>query len=226
MIHRVIAQSCLHPTAATRLKTPAICSGNKEELVNQVSDNAKSVAALTASTFGVNKPPVIHMWDDNHVSDIYVLEAADCPQQGVVSYATVGLSDYPLMHKGEEFHARVELLGACGSTFQGFNKVLATLAFCVINSKWFCAPGVIFPGVMDMYGTSSTLSDIYFAHPFLWGNGFKSTKVGDRATAWLLAVPISKKETEFAKAHGSAKLEELFSSRDIDIFDLNRVSVI
>ncbi|PCE23750.1 hypothetical protein BWP39_29155 [Paraburkholderia acidicola] len=194
--------------------------------MNQVSSAAKAVANYTAAAFGVEKPPIFHLWDDDHKSDIYVLEASDCPQKGVISYATIGLSGYPLIRNGEEFNARVEFLGACGSIFPGFNKILATLSFCVINSKWFCAPGVIFPGVMDMYDASTTMSDIYFANPFLWDDRFKSVEIGEKTTAWLLAVPISKKETEYAKRYGSEKLEELFSEKDIDIFNLNRASVV
>jgi len=194
--------------------------------LNQISNTTKAVASHTAAAFGVEKPPILHLWDDDHKSDIYVLEAADCPQKGVISYATVGLSEHPLIRNGAEFSTRVELLGACGSAFPGFNRVLATVGFCIINSKWFCAPGVIFPGVLDMYGVSVTMSDIYFANPFLWGDGFKSTQINDQTTAWLLAVPVSKQETEFAKKYGSSKLEDLLSAKDIDIYNLNRTSVV
>lgn len=198
---------------------------NEVKKVSQVSDTAKALANYTAAALRIEKPPIFHLWDDNHKSDIYVMEAADRPQKGVISYATIGLSEHPLIRNGAEFNARVELLGACGSAFPGFNRVLATLAFCIINSKWFCAPGVIFPDVMDMYGISVTMNDIYFANPFLWEGGFKSTKIADRATAWLLAVPVSKQETDFARRYGPAKLEELFAAKDIDIFNLNRASV-
>lgn len=194
--------------------------------MNQVSTVAKAIATHTAATLGIKEPPIYRHWDDNHQSDLYVLEAADRPQVGVTSYATVGLSEHPLIRDGQEFNVRVELLGACGSAYPGFEKILATLGFCIINSKWFCAPGVIFPGVVDMYGLSSTMSDIYFANPFLWDDNFKSSSIEGRMTAWLLAMPISKQETEFAAKYGPAKLEELFSAKDIDIFDLNRPSVV
>ena len=194
--------------------------------MSQISNAAKAVANYTATAFGVEKPPIFHLWDDDHKSDIYVLEAADRPQKGVTSFATVGLSEHPLIRNGQEFTTRVELLGACGSAFPGFNRVLATLGFCIINSKWFCAPGVIFPGVMGMYDMSITMSDIYFANPFLREDRFKSTRIEERPIAWLLAVPISKQETEYAKKQGPAKLEELFSQRDIDIYNLNRSSVV
>jgi antitoxin YqcF len=197
-----------------------------EPNMTQISNQQKEVAKYTASALLVDRPPIFHFWDDDHRSDVYVLEAANSPQQGVTSYATVGLSDHPLMFQDKEFDTRVEIIGACGSKFPDFGNVLATLAFCVINSKWFCAPGIIFPDIMKMYGLSLTLCDIYFAHPFLWDDRLKSTRLGEKDIAWLLAVPISKEESAFAQEFGPKKLEELFSEKDIDIYNLNRASVV
>ncbi|RCS56458.1 suppressor of fused domain protein [Parvibium lacunae] len=194
--------------------------------MTKISNQQKEVAKHTASAFLVDKPPIFHFWDDDHISDVYVLEAVNSPQHGVTSYATVGLSDHQLMHQGKDFGTRVEIVGACGSKFPDFGNVLATLAFCVINSKWFCAPGIIFPDVIKMYGHSLTMSDIYFTYPFLWDDRLKSARLSERDIAWLLAVPISKEESAFAQEFGSKKLEELFSEKDIDIYNLNRPSVV
>lgn len=191
-----------------------------------MSDAKKKMAKITADAFGVEKPPISHLWDEKNISDVYVLAAVDRPQKGVVSYATVGLSESPLIRDGMEFGTRVELMGACGRDFVDFDKIIATLSFCVINSKWFCAPGAIFPGVIDMHHLSDTMSDIYFTNPFLWGDEFKSMEIDGRLTAWLLAVPISKKETEFAVRYGADKLEDIFSEKNIDIYNLNRPSVV
>lgn len=191
-----------------------------------ISSNLRELAKHTSLAFEADRPPIFHFWDDNHISDVYILEAVSCPQLGVTSYATIGLSEYPLIYKEKEFNSRVEIVGACGSNFPDFSNVLATLAFCVINSKWFCAPGIIFPDVLNMYNLSGTMSDIYFTYPFLWADKLKSTVLFDHKIAWLLAVPISREESAYAQKFGSEKLEVLFSEKDIDIFDLNRKSVV
>jgi hypothetical protein len=196
------------------------------ENMTSVTNHQKEIAKHTALAFGVEKPPISRFWDDKKENGIFILEAINSPQDGVTSYATIGLSEYPLIFKGKEFGTRVELVGACGSAFPDFANVMATLAFCVINSRWFCAPGIIFPDVVQMYKQSNTMSDIYFAHPFLWEKGLKSKYIGDRKVAWLLAVPISKAESEFAQSNGPAKLEALFVEKDIDIYNLNRASVV
>jgi hypothetical protein len=191
-----------------------------------VTSYQKEIAKYTSAAFGAVKPPITRFWDDKKENEIYILEAENCPQHGVMSYATIGLSEHPLIFKGKESGTRVELVGACGSAFKDFSNVIATLAFCVINSGWFCAPGIIFPDVVAMYERSKTMSDIYFARPFLWDDGFASTLIGDQKIAWLLAVPISKDESMFAQANGAEKLEDLFVEKDIDIYDLNRASVV
>ena len=191
-----------------------------------VTSQQSELANHVASAMRVKKPPISRYWDENERSSIYILEAADHPRSGVVSYATIGLSDHPLMFREREFGARVELVGACSSSFTGFANLLSTAAFCVINSGWFCAPGIIFPDIVSMYKSSNTLSDIYFTHPFLWNESLRSTLIGDRQLAWLLAVPVSKEEAAFAKSYGAQRLEALFEEKNIDIYDLNRASVV
>ena len=191
-----------------------------------VTSQQRVLAGHTALAMGVEKPPIFRYWDENRQTSVCILEASNRPQDGVTSYATVGLSDHPLMFKGREFDARVEFVGACGSAFPGFANVLATAAFCVVNSGWFCAPGIIFPDVVSMHNASARLSDVYFAHPFLWAEELKSTLIGDRRVAWLLAVPVSKAETAYAQTYGPERLEARFAEMDIDIYDLNRVSAI
>lgn len=172
------------------------------------------------------KPPIYKMLDENEGSEIHIMEAKDCPQAGVTSYATVGLSEYPLFLKGKEFSLRVEVVGACGSAFPSFANIISTIGFCIINSKWFCAPGVIFPDIIKMYNISSTMNDVYFTTPFLWGDKFQSLDIDGKTTAWLLAVPISRQEADYAYEYGSEKLEELFVEHEIDIYNLERPSVV
>jgi len=160
------------------------------------------------------------------LSEIYIMKVDDCPLDGVTTSATVGLSNYPLHLDGKELDARVEFIGVADSGTKNFGNFLATLAFCVINSKFFCAPGRIFQGILDMYSLSSTMSDIYFTYPFIWEDRLKSIKIGESRIAWLLAVPISKSKSAFAQLHGSAKLESLLEENSADIFDINRPSVI
>lgn len=180
-----------------------------------------------ATALEIERPPIGRFLDANDQGDVFVMTARDCPHVGVNTFATVGLSEHALMTNGADFGTRVEFIAACGTAFSGLDAVISTAAFGVINSKWFCAPGIIFPGVVSMHpGVSKTMSDVYFAYPFLWGMRLNSTTLSGHTVAWLQVVPVSKRETAFALAHGSEKLEQLFERSPFDIFDLNRPSVV
>jgi antitoxin YqcF len=194
-------------------------------MTKQITAKHKHLASYVAGIFGAQKPPIARFTDEKGGSDVFILEAENSPQMGVKSFSTIGLSDSPLFLKGNEFGARVEIVGACGSSFHGFADAISTAAFCVINSHWFCAPGVIFPDVIGAHGISTTMSDIYFANPFLWPE-LKAINIEGKDVAWLLAVPVSKAETDFAQKNGPEKLESLLSEMDIDILNLNRASIV
>jgi hypothetical protein len=194
--------------------------------MSRIPEGHKMIAKKISEVFGGKKPPVTRYVDDHNVSHIDILRCQDSPNMGVVSYSTIGLSDHPLLFKGQEFHARVEIVASCEKIFADFENVLSTVAFCIINSKWFCAPGVIFPDVVSMYNLSETMADIYFCPPFLWDEKLKTSDIDGKKIAWLLAVPISKAESEYAQNNGPEKLESLFEKCNINIFDLNRPSVL
>lgn len=194
-------------------------------MTKEIKAKHKALASHVARAFDTHKPPISRFADATGHSEIFVLEARDSPQLGVKSYATIGLSDSPMYLNGSAFPARVELVAACGSSFNGLAEALSTAAFCIINSHWFCAPGTVFPDIIGTQGISTTMSDLYFTHPFLWPQ-LKGLHIEEYQVAWLLAMPISRTETDFAQEHGPEKLEALFSEKDIDIFNLNRQPVV
>ena len=193
--------------------------------VAEVSDSSKTVAKTAAAAFG-GKPRVTRFWDDDHRNSVYILSCEDGPQRGVTAYSTVGLSDWPLYYGDEEYHTRLEMVGACGSSFERYDNAVATAAFNVINSGWFYYPGAICPDVLSLYVPSTTMKHFLFVPPFLWEDELPTMELEHRKIAWLLALPISDEEQSFAESNGSDELEELFQEHQIDIFDLERPSVV
>lgn len=193
-------------------------------MISTVSEGNKIVAKFLASAFG-GRPKVLGFKDENDAAEIDILICQDSPCHGVSSYATVGLYLRPITKGEREFPARIEVLGACDSSVERFGNVMSTIAFCIINDGWLCAPGEIFRDVIDVYNMSSTMRHVFFVSPFLWGD-IRLLEISGISVAWLLAVPISDKERCFAEEMGSDALEDLFVDRQIDIFDINRPSVI
>ncbi|RKM58716.1 suppressor of fused domain protein [Butyrivibrio sp. XB500-5] len=168
------------------------------------------------------KPQVFRYWDDNEKNCIDILSCVDRPCRGVISYATIGLSDCDIGLVSDNYKLRVELLGACDEKEDCFANILASTAFEIMKNN-HCEYGQIIQNVIS--NTNSEMKHIYLGNPFLW-EGFESLVQGDRKIAWLLSVPISDQEKEYAIANGWEALEDKFEEADIDIFNLNRKSII
>ena len=189
-----------------------------------VSESNKKIARMAVAAFNAD-PTIVTYWDDNHRSSVEIVSCADSPQRNVTSCSTVRLSDWPLIKGGTEYPARTELVGACGSRYDRFPNILSTAAFCIINSRWFCYPGAMFPDIVWMYYDSFEMKHLLFAPPFLWEPGLETLHLPDKTVAWLMIVPISEAEYAYAEKHGSDRLEAEFERSQIDVFNLERPSI-
>lgn len=192
--------------------------------MKQPSESNELIARTAAAVFG-GSPKVVAYGDESEGSSIDILSCADTPRVGATSYATVGLSDHPLYKGDEEYPVRVEFVGTCNTSFAHFANVLSTAAFNIINSRWFCHPGAIFPGIVGMYDASLTMKHLLFVPPFIWTPDLKTLKLEDKTVAWLMAVPISEAEYRFAEENSTDDLEVVFEEKEIDPVDIKRPSV-
>lgn len=186
----------------------------------KISDSNKALAKALVNAFGV-KPSISRYWDENENSFVDVMVCEHTPQTNVITYATLGLSDHSLPNE----RTRVEFVGAFGAGFEECANIISTAAFCVINSKWEIRPGAIFPDVVSMYRRDSDMKHLLFCPPFLWEN-LVTRELADKTVAWLMLVPISESEYRFAEENGSEVLEALFVEKQIDVFNLDRISAL
>lgn len=193
--------------------------------MTEISEDNKVIARAALAAFG-GRPNVTAYWDEAGKHNVDLLACRDQPQKGVTSYSTIGLSDCPINQGGVEIDLRVEFVGACSNSVSEFGNIVTTAAFCVINSKWSCAPGVIFPDIVGMYNCSRTLKHLLLVSPFLWEDKLETLELPSKKIAWLLLIPISEAEYQYAQVEGLSKLEELFEGHQIDVFNINRPSVV
>ncbi|MEU6130987.1 suppressor of fused domain protein [Saccharopolyspora sp. NPDC047091] len=192
--------------------------------MSDVTADNRAIARAVVTEFGT-KPTVARFWDDREHGSVDILECADSPTEGVTSCSTLGLSDHPLMRDGSEYSVRAEVVGAGATDNSKFPNIISTIAFFIINDKWFCSPGSTFPNVVSMYYPEATMRHILFVPPFLWKDNLETLRFPDKTVAWLQAVPISENEKQYAEANGPEALEDIFVDHQIDVFDLNRTSV-
>ncbi|CAH1225037.1 suppressor of fused domain protein [Paenibacillus sp. JJ-223] len=191
----------------------------------EIPNDSKLLAKSALKALGGN--PVIHKyWDDDEVGNIDILSTVDRPWEGITSYATLGLYMHSIGKIVDGKFLRVEIVGASATSHKKFSNILATCAFCIINSKMPIYPGAIFNDVVKMYYPDIDMKHMLFVPPFLWEEQLQTIDSLDKKVAWLLAVPISENEYLFAQEYGSNKLEDLFEQKQIDIFDIERKSVL
>jgi hypothetical protein len=188
-----------------------------------VSKENKALALYLGPILG-GTPSVSKFWDKENRNDVDILTVRDSPEAGVSSYATLGLSDYSIGLSSDDARLAIESLLALRNGYQDAANILASCAFSVINSKVKVRPGGIFPCVIESYRPDIEMKHVFLVPPFLWD--LKTQEFPTKKVAWLLAVPISEKEKGFAVENGSDALESLFEEKQIDIFDLERESIV
>lgn len=202
----------------------------------EVTPNDRRIAQIAARAFGAPDWTVRRYWDDAQVTSVDVLFAPDSPLEGVLvpdpvaggvnAFATIGMSDTPLMMDGKEYKVRAELVAADSGRCKTFPNIVATAAFHVMRSGFFCFPGAILPDVVAQYRASRSMRHLLFVPPFPWERKLRTTKVGKKKVAWLMIVPISDRERDFADREGTDALEELLERAEADFLDIRRKSVV
>ena len=229
MTRRTIDPRSRAQTAATPGKTRLVATWDpklaKQPLMPEISESNRIVARKVVEVFG-KRPKITTYWDDDHRYSVDLAAVPDSPQEWITSYSTVNLSDWPMFVDGREHQTRVEIAAAAPSEVEGFGNAVSTAAFFVIRSKRSCEPGAIFPDVLSMYQLSKTMQHVLITEPFLWDGFAESLELADRLVTWVMMVPISDSEYEYAKAKGSQALDKLLGEREIDAYDLERKPVV
>jgi hypothetical protein len=185
----------------------------------------KAIAKHIISVVG-GAPQFSRYCDKNESSFVHIMTIKDVPEKGVNFYSTIGTSEYTIGLKVNNLPLRVELIFTIDERQEEVANILATSAFCIINSGFKCYPGAIFNDVISSYVKDTDMKHVMFVQPFLWEDSFNELRLNDKIIEWLLAVPISEKECRYAEEHGSEALEQIFEEHQIDIFNLYRKSIL
>lgn len=171
-------------------------------------------------------PKIFNYCDDQGISNVDLYIGEDTPQKGLITCSTVGLSEYNIGLKlptGKRVAA--EFIGACSNFYEYFPNIVSSCAFNIISGNYFCRPGAVYPDMIAQYYEGIDMKHVMFSEPFLWDD-LSNIEQEDKVITWLMIVPISDAELQYLKEYGSDALETLFEEKNIDIFDLERKSVV
>lgn len=187
----------------------------------QPTSREVEIGRFARTVFG-GKTSVHRFSDDTGGVHLFMASGDDCPVAGVMSYATIGLSNHPISYGGQD--VKVEVVGACSAAVPAFGNVVASCAIERIKNDTPIHYGSWIDGILDQYGMSTTLRHVTFVSPFLW-EGFEARAFEGETIHWLMAVPISDGELEVLRTRGIGALEATFERAQIDIFDIQRASI-
>lgn len=192
------------------------------------SEDSMKIAQEAADVFG-GESSVSYFRLPNRGSEVDVLCAVDSPSLGRDSYATVNVSESPLMREGQDVGLRVEFVSTCLREYSGwFGKAMAAAGYCVIHDQSFAASGRVFLDVISgTWDEAVSTRHFLFVSPFVWGDAMPSTMhLESKTVAWLHGLPVTDAEVEYLKEFGCGALEERLETSGVDIADLNRRCVV
>ena len=164
-------------------------------------------------------------WDEPREHWIDIVTCPNSPVEGVRSHATIALSDFSIGKKVGNIPLGVEIVGACYDRYPDFAGILSSCAFNIIIEEAACFPGAVYTGMIEPYYPESLMKHILFVPSFGWRKEFQTLDFPTKKAAWLMAVPISEEEFQFAREKGVEALETLFEEKRIDVYDLERPSI-
>jgi len=193
----------------------------------EVSQDNIKIAQFVAKAIGF-KPQVYPYWDNDKTLSIDILDVEDPINKLVKFYCTIGVSDSPnlINLKEEKQNIPVEILFSAYSKFKKAPNILASSSFYLMKNRWYIQPGTVFKDIVNDYYPTSEMKHLLFTRPFLWYDKLSELQLETKKINWLFMIPVSQKELEYKLNKNTEKLENLLQEKEIDIFDLERRSVL
>ena len=193
----------------------------------EVSSENKELAKYITTIVGINRT-VQRYWDDKKENYLDIFTCDDPIYPKIKIYGTIGLSDHPNaveMKNGEHKNVPIELLMSGYSNFEKIPNILSTCGFYMLKNQWTCQWGSVFMRMVDFY-YQKEMQHVVFDSPFLWENKLEPLTLTSKTVHWLHAILISEKELEYRNKNGFNALRDLFEKKEVDIFDVDRKSII
>lgn len=185
----------------------------KAEFKERVTDYLKSVLGLIGK--------VEHSKSSSGDYDLMITPYA--PYPGVTVFTTIGLMDH-ISRKEGGFNLYCEVIGTAYTEFPQYKECVNNIACELLKNPSKLREFSLIPDVFR--NTDLSMSSIFLSHPFIFEGKLDYFNEKDHGIGWLMAIPITKKEEAFLQFNGVEALETLFEEHQIDIFDLNRPSVV
>ena len=165
-------------------------------------------------------------WSSGSGADsLQVVRFPDQPDPGVVTYATLGLSEHLLAMPGGR-EVRQELVFAAYERYSSdaIASFLLTFAeFIRSRHRALLRGDVVGPADPIIPGVEMTA--VYSSLPVVWRDGFATHRGATPPTVLVWLIPLRSEEAGRVKAGGWNAFEDRLEASDADLFDLDRPAV-
>ena len=198
-----------------------------------LNDFEKLMFDTVSTTIGGEQKPFSYFKTKNSSTDI--LFCKDSPAPNYLTCCTLGLVNQEGKFQSNGKNIRVELLGLSTNKLgDTLGKIMAVLYKHIVEKNLTCAYGVIYNHVLDELLPNSEMKHILLTTPPLfWEKSLGTIDLDDNnILTWLYAMPISEAEKNTIVSSGDnfkdamIHLQEQFTLKNVDVFDLNRKSII
>ncbi|WP_080712499.1 suppressor of fused domain protein [Pseudomonas brassicacearum] len=157
---------------------------------------------------------------------VQVVRVRNQPFDGVVTYVTLGLSDF-LLSMPQEREIRQELVFTTYETFSAEAIASFMLSFCdyiLACNKALLRGDVVGPSAPLIPGVA--VNSVYASIPVVFDEVFSVYKKSSPHTVMVWLIPLLKEEADFVKAIGWSEFEDVLERANPDLMELNRESIV
>ncbi len=168
-----------------------------------------------------------HGWNlplEGGLSQFQVVEAAGGAVPDVVSYSTIGLSDFPLRSKITQKIIYQELFISVAD-LEGYRNIpvlLVELGHQLIQSGEALVRGQVIGPREGSVISGGIFSALYVAMPAYWPDRFASCLTESKSVVFVWLVPITSSEAGFVRLAGWDTFENELSQADLDMCSIAR----
>ena len=160
-----------------------------------------------------DKLPTIQILQWNHV------------MEGCVVFGTLGVSHYK-----DNIGNLCEVITVVDAEdVEGISEIIPNALFASAEYEMLIDDYKAYSGLEGLDNNFYDMhkkSGIYFSYPFMFPEEFSMICNEQEHIRFLMAVFITQKEFDYYKNNGAEKLEDLWQSKEVDVFCINRKDVI
>lgn len=180
----------------------------------------KAIAHYIAKVTGKN--PNVLRFHANENTLIDVISVTEHGDELLAVHTTIGLS----AHETNTEKRDIELILVAEKKYDLAPNIVGTAGFKAILEGWQTTTGAIFTHIFSAYYPDFDVKHGLLIPPYLWKDSLKTLDLGERQVEWKMIIPITNQEAKFLQENSPSSLLPIFVEKNINLFDLERKSVI